>query len=300
MVSEYANTLQIILKIGTSISIITSIIDIILYWFFPQNRNFSFNNIIILAIINLIYSISTLLPSDLTLKQPENTTVCQIQSFMINFSHCAQYLQVLIISYCVFIKLITRNHLEQNHKMYRAIFFLFLIIFPLVFSIYIIITKSYGSSVVFCWINIYTLYKKNHIKKVVLNYYISLWFLLIINIFFVVKIKVMMRHNKIKNEIYQHLLNYPIIMVVFSIPGTFNAIYRVVQNNKDVDFMLFLQVISESSFGFVLNIYFITSPWIKQSIVGAIKNQNTEEFESLMPIREVTRFSIFNNKDNNK
>ena len=93
MVSEYANTLQIILKIGTSISIITSIIDIILYWFFPQNRNFSFNNIIILAIINLIYSISTLLPSDLTLKQPENTTVCQIQSFMINFSHCAQYLQ---------------------------------------------------------------------------------------------------------------------------------------------------------------------------------------------------------------
>ena len=222
MVSEYNDTLQILLKIGASISIITTVIDIILYWLFPQNRSFSFSNIIILAVINLVYSISTLLPADITLDQPENTTMCQIQSFIVNFSHCAQYLQVSIISYCIFIKVITRNHLERNAKIYRTLFFLLLLTFPLIFSIYIILTKSHGSSLVFCWINIYTLYKKNLIKKVVLNYYITIWFLLFLNLFFIIKVKVMMKKNKIKNEIYEHLMKYPIILIIFSIPGTFN------------------------------------------------------------------------------
>ena len=292
MVSEYNDTLQILLKIGASISIITTVIDIILYWLFPQNRSFSFSNIIILAAINLVYSISTLLPADITLNQPENTTMCQIQSFIVNFSHCAQYLQVSIISYCIFIKLITRNHLERNAKIYRSLFFLLLLTFPLIFSIYIILTKSHGSSLVFCWINIYTLYKKNHIKKVVLNYYITIWFLLFMNLFFIVKVKVMMRKNKIKNEIYEHLMKYPIILIIFSIPGTFNMLYRIMSNKNDVEFMLFFQVICESCFGIVINIYFITSPWIKQSIVSVIKNQNKEEINKLMPIREATTFNI--------
>ena len=296
MVSEYHNTLQIILKIGTSLSIITSVIDIILYIFFPQNRSFSFSNIIILSVINLIYSISTLLPTDITLKQPEYTTMCQIQSFMVNSAHCAQYLQVSIISYCIFIKLITRNHLEKNSKMYRSLFIAILLTFPIVFSLYILFTKSHGSSIVYCWINIYTLYKKTHIRKVVLNYYITIWFLLLLNLFFIIKIKVMMKKNKIKNEIYEHLIKYPIILMIFSFPGTFNSLYRLFQNNNDINFMIFIQVICECCFGMVLNIFFITSPWIKQSIVSLIKNQNKDEISKLLPIREATTFSI--DKDN--
>ena len=292
MVSEYNDTLQILLKIGASISIITTVIDIILYWLFPQNRSFSFSNIIILAVINLVYSISTLLPADITLNQPENTTMCQIQSFIVNFSHCAQYLQVSIISYCIFIKLITRNHLERNAKIYRSLFFLLLLTFPLIFSIYIILTKSHGSSLVFCWINIYTLYKKNLIKKVVLNYYITIWFLLFLNLFFIIKVKVMMKKNKIKNEIYEHLMKYPIILIIFSIPGTFNIFYRIMFNKTDVNFMLFFQVICESCFGTAINIYFICSPWIKQSLVSMIRNQNKEENNKLMPISKSSTFNI--------
>ena len=293
MILEYADTLQIILKIGTFLSIISSIIDIILYYIFKQNRNFSFSNIIILAAINILYSISTLLPADMKLKQPENTTMCQIQSFTVNSFHCAQYLQVSIMSYCLYIKLIAKNHLENNSRIYSTFFFLLLISFPLVFSIYILLTKSYGSSIVFCWINIYTLYRKTHIKNVVLNYYITIWFLLVMNLFFVVKIRIMIYRNKIKNEIFQHLLKYPIILIIFSIPGTFNALYRLYQNNKDVDFMIFLQVISECCFGMVLNIYFILSPFVKQSIVNWIKNKNKDD---IGPIRDDTSFIIDDKK----
>ena len=293
MILEYADTLQIILKIGTFLSIISSIIDIILYYIFKQNRNFSFSNIIILAAINILYSISTLLPADMKLKQPENTTMCQFQSFTVNSFHCAQYLQVSIMSYCLYIKLIAKNHLENNSRIYRTFFFLLLISFPLVFSIYILLTKSYGSSIVFCWINIYTLYRKTHIKNVVLNYYITIWFLLVMNLFFVVKIRIMIYRNKIKNEIFQHLLKYPIILIIFSIPGTFNALYRLYQNNKDIDFMIFLQVISECCFGMVLNIYFILSPFVKQSIVNWIKNKNKDD---IGPIRDDTSFIIDDKK----
>ena len=232
MTLEYYSTLAIILKIGTSISIITTVIDIALYWLFPQNRSFSFSNIIILAFINLLYSAFTLIPADISLKQPENTNICQVQSFLVNFSHCAQYLQISIISYCLFIKLLTKNHLERHPKIYRGLFLMLMLIFPLVFSVYIVLTKAYGGSFVFCWINIYSLYKKDHIRRVVLNYYIIIWFLLFMNIFFIVKVKVMMEKNKIKNEIYNHLMKYPIIMLVFTIPGTFNMIYHIEFNQQ--------------------------------------------------------------------
>lgn len=295
MTLEYYSTLAIILKIGTSISIITTVIDIALYWLFPQNRSFSFSNIIILAFINLLYSAFTLIPADISLKQPENTNICQVQSFLVNFSHCAQYLQISIISYCLFIKLLTKNHLERHPKIYRGLFLMLMLIFPLVFSVYIVLTKAYGGSFVFCWINIYSLYKKDHIRRVVLNYYIIIWFLLFMNIFFIVKVKVMMKKNKIRNEMYEHLLKYPIILIILSLPGTFNMIYHIIYNQKDIEAMVFIQVISESCFGLVINIYFITSPWIKESIKNVFKFQNNESLDQISPIRD-SKFSVDDEK----
>ena len=294
IVLEDYDTLKLILYIFTSLSIITSILDIVLYWRFPTNRNFSFSNIIILAIINLIYSISTmLLPVDMTLKQPEDTTICQIQSFAVNFSHCAQYVQISIMSYCIFIKLIARSHLENNAIKYRIVFTLLLISFPLVFSIYIILTKSHGVGGIFCWIDIYTIYKRSHIKKVIMNYYITIWFLLFINLFFVIKIKVMMKKNKIRNEINEHLIKYPIILIICSIPGTVNVIYRIMNNNKEITAIIYMKVILESCFGAAINIYFITSPWIKQSIISCIKDRNEDDIsDNIMPILDNNRKSI--------
>ena len=289
--SDYTFQL-LILKILTSLSIITSILDIFLYWFFPQNRYFSFSNIIILAIINLLYSISTLLPFEGNLKELENSTMCEIQSFLINLFHSAQYLQVTIMSYCIFIKIIKRNHLEKNYKIYRFLFFILLLSFPLIFSIYIILTKSYGNSGIFCWIDIKTSYKRNFIKKVILNYYITIWFLLLMNLFFIVKIKVTLKKNKIKNEIYEHLIKYPIILLISAFPTTFNVLYRIFNKNQQITFFVYLQIIFESCFGMVINIIFITSPWIKQSIVGLIHSyKNKDDFNTLMPIREETRYS---------
>ena len=174
---------RLILKICTSLSIITSLLDIFLYWFFPQNRNFSFSNIIILSIINLIYSISTLLPFDENMTQPENSTICAIQSFLVNLSHSGQYLQVSIMSYCIFIKIIKRNILEKNYIIYRLLFFILLISFPLAFSIYLLITKGYGNSGIFCWIDINTVYRRTFIKMVILNYYITIWFFLLMDLY---------------------------------------------------------------------------------------------------------------------
>ena len=283
---------SLILKVCTSLSIITSVIDIFLYWFFPQNRNFSFSNIIILAIINLIYSISTLLPFDEFIKEPENSTMCEVQSFFINFSHSAQYLQVSIMSYCIFIKIIKKNHLEKYYKIYRFLFFVLLLSFPLIFSIYILLTKGYGNSGIFCWIDIYTLYRRNHIKRVLLNYYITIWFLLLINLFFIIKVKVTLKKNKIKNEIYDHLIKYPIILLICSFPTTFNVLYRILNKNKQINAFIYLQIIFESCFGMIINVIFLTSPWIQQSIVGLINSyKNKEDFNSLMPIREESKFS---------
>ena len=112
------------------------------------------------------------------------------------------------------------------------------------------------------------------------------------NLFFIVKIKVTLRKNKIKNEIYDHLIKYPIILIISSFPTTFNVLYRIFNKNKQIDFFIYLQIIFESCFGMVINIIFLTSPWIQQSIVGVINSyKNTEDFNNLITIREETKFS---------
>ena len=75
--------------------------------------------------------------------------------------------------------------------------------------------------------------------------------------------------------------------------------YRIFNNNKEIDFFIYLQIIFDSCFGMIINAIFITSPWIKQSIVGIIVSQNKEDFNTLMPIREGTKFSTSSDKDVN-
>ena len=139
------------------------------------------------------------------------------------------------------------------------------------------------------------------LKKVILNYYITIWFLLLMNLFFVVKIKVTLKKNKIKNEIYEHLIKYPIILLISSFPTTFNVLYRIFNKNNQNIVFAYLQIIFESSFGMIINIIFITSPWIRQSVFGLINSyKNKDDFNSLMPIREETKYSSsLNEKETN-
>jgi hypothetical protein len=119
------------------------------------------------------------------------------------------------------------------------------------------------------------------------------------NLFFIVKIKVTLKKNKIKNEIYDHLIKYPIILLISAFPTTFNVLYRIFNKNKKIEIFVYLQVIFESCFGMIINIIFITSPWIKQSIVGLIVNYKIKEddFNNIMPIREATKFSTLEEKE---
>jgi hypothetical protein len=119
------------------------------------------------------------------------------------------------------------------------------------------------------------------------------------NLFFIVKIKVTLKKNKIKNEIYDHLIKYPIILLISAFPTTFNVLYRIFNKNKKIEIFVYLQVIFESCFGMIINIIFITSPWIKQSIVGLIVNYKIKEddFNNIMPIREATKYSTLEEKE---
>jgi hypothetical protein len=119
------------------------------------------------------------------------------------------------------------------------------------------------------------------------------------NLFFIVKIKVTLKKNKIKNEIYDHLIKYPIILLISAFPTTFNVLYRIFNKNNKIEIFVYSQVIFESCFGMIINIIFITSPWIKQSIVGLIVNYKIKEddFNNIMPIREATKYSTLEEKE---
>ena len=69
-------------------------------------------------------------------------------------------------------------------------------------------------------------------------------------------------------------------------------LYRILNKNKQINAFIYLQIIFESCFGMIINVIFLTSPWIQQSIVGLINSyKNKEDFNSLMPIREESKYS---------
>lgn len=254
--------------VGSAISIGTCILALIIFWLFKDNHNFTMSKIPTLSISNAIFSLSLILPYN-----SNSNTMCQIQSFLINTFQLTQYFCSCVLCYCTFISVIKKNHLEKHKIFYRIFFSLIELGLPLFLSSVVLYTKSFGDSGGFCWLDLQNRYKRLFMQKLSINIYACLWFLLLLNIFFIIKIFVLINKNKNSNkELYNHLLIYPSIMFITAVPGTMYRLYMILNKQIEIYWMKLIMIICESFCGVLVNCVFMFSPWVRQSIVNACQN----------------------------
>lgn len=260
-------TIDIIKKIGSSFSIITNLFVLLVYWLVRENRVFTLlnTNIIILSITNSIFSLSMVLPL-----KSNNSLMCEIQAFSLNTFQQAQFICSCVLGYCCFITVIKKNHLEKHYLSYRILFYSLEFGIPLILSSIILFTHSYGDSGGFCWLDIKNKNKRTFISKLALILFSTLWFLLIVNLFFIIKLIVILRKNKINNPIYKHMILYPVVILISAIPATVNRCYAIFNRQESKYVFALFQMISETFCGLVINVLFLSSPWIRESITNII------------------------------
>lgn len=266
--NDYDKNLETIRTIGSAISIGTCLFALFIFWFFKDNHNFTISKIPTLSISNAIFSLSLILPYD-----QNGKTMCQIQSFLINTFQLTQYFCSCVLCYCSFVSIIKKNHLEKHKIFYRIFFCLIELGLPIFLSSIVLYTKSFGDSGGFCWLDLNNKYKRLFMQKLSINIYACLWFLLLLNIFFIIKIFVLINKNKNSNkEIYNHLLIYPSLMVISAVPGTMYRLYMILNKQIEIYWMKLVMIICESFCGGLVNCAFFFSPWVRQSIVNACQN----------------------------
>jgi len=267
-----------VINIGCILSIIFSVISLILYLLFKQNKNFNINIIISTSMLNLLYSFGMLLPFNSNISK-----ACKIQSFIINFSQLSQYFSILFLSIINFISLIKKN---LNSKKAYLIYLCFITVIPFGFSYYVIYTKSYGDSGGYCCIDYYNVYKRLFIKKLTFNKFLLMLFVLVINIFFIAKVFVMIYYNKkIENKnIYFHINLYSVLMIISIIPEIYLRLDEVINKQNENPNIKRIEIYFENFMGFLYNILFIFSPWNRQIILNCIntmKYNNSNKLENI-------------------
>ena len=260
---------NVLIEFGSILTIVTFLITIILYYIYREKENQILSWIFFICILNFIYAIGILLPIN---------SFCNIQSFLITSSKISQIFYGCLICIFNFYSIKSKTKYLKYISVYRFAFFIFGIIIPLIVSCIIMYTNSYGNSGGYCWIDLYNIYKRTYIKKFVLNLFLLLYFVIVINIFFFIKSKVILDKRIYKNETYNHINNFSILIIISIFPMTLNRIYEVLNKQNQFAILYLLQIIFENFIGPILNILLITSPWIKNNILDSIYiyHQNNE------------------------
>lgn len=254
--------LRTITIIGGSLSLASTIIAFILFWFFKENRSFTFEIQMYLTFSIFLYSLSSLLPYEI------ESVWCSIQSYLLNTSLTSLSIWSTIMGYSCLISMLHKTHLEQHKKFYRIIFLSAAFAFPLVLSSVILFTKIYGDSNGICWIDVGTEYKVRFIFKMVMMFYLIDWYIIIVNVFFILKIFLMNRRShQNKNELYSYIKWYPIVNVVCEVIATINRINGLFNGEKITFILSIIQAIFDSFEGLVFVCIFLFSPGISQSVI---------------------------------
>ena len=254
------DVLSYIQKFGCSISIATSIIVTFLSLFFKHYKDYTKCKILYLSLSNCVLCLSFLVLGSL----------CTMQALFINTLQLMQYAFSSVIAYCTLNHVIHKKHLYKYKHIYSFIFFIPEVVIPCALSVYVYLTSSIGKTGDYCWLDLENIYKYVFMKKLTLNLFCFICMLLVLNVFFIVKIYVVMNKNEHSNkELYIHLTWYPLLMVISGVPFILYRMHFITNKLQGNIFLKFCMTISENFAGAAINVFYMVSPWVRQSLVDS-------------------------------
>lgn len=275
------NTLLILKKIICIPSIICLFILIILFWFFRETRGFGNEMVIWLAILEIFYELSLLLPY---YYDNPHSGLCATQAFLVNLFLHSRYFWMSVIGYCSISNILKQNYLEKHHLFFRAFFFCISIPIPLTLSLIILLTNSYGNAGAYC------LYSYDSDNRRFFNRKIQITFLnarlleMILLIFIIAKIMVliskMKKLEKYKENDNEHFKYYLMIGVSTSMISCINISIQLISEKPFTYLMHILQLFSTNGEGILILIVFILTPGLRHSIISIYQNLTRQQLES--------------------
>lgn len=255
------NFLSYIQMFGCSISIATCIIVTFLSLFFKHHKDYTKRKILHLSLSNGFLCLSFLIfPHYL----------CIPQALFINTLQLMQYIYSSVIAYCTLNDVIHKKQLNKHKCLYFLLFIIPELGIPCSISWYVYYTSSIGKSGNYCWLDFDNIYKYVVIKKLTLNLFCFVCMLLVLNVFFIVKIYAVMNKNKHSNkELYIHLTWYPLWMVISGIPFIIYRMHFIINKVQGNVWLKLCMTISENFAGAIINVCYMISPWVRQSLVDS-------------------------------
>lgn len=262
--------IRITMIIGSIVSLSSTLFVFFIYWFFKENRTFIFELTMWFSCSVATYSISCLLPYNRT----NELLWCPVQSFLSNSALLSQEIWCSILAYCGLIAMVRSNYFNSAERCYRMAFCSIAICLPLILSLLIILFKVYGDSDGFCWIDIYS-EKDNKplVFEMVLLFFSIDWFIIIINLYFIIKIVMLSKAQPhLKNPVYSYIIWYPIVNSCFKLIAVGNRLMTLMKLEHNSFAFSQIQTIVDSFEGCIFMIIFLLAPKFRVLVQTLWKN----------------------------
>lgn len=165
-------------------------------------------------------------------------------------------------------------------------------------------TDTYGISGAWCWVDLTRDDSKTFV--VILVFYSLVWFLILLNCVFVVKLIIMLnnelRTDKEKLKKYTNkLIWYPVIQIICLLPATVNRIIFLINPTNNTPTLDIIQAAFDSMTGFMFAIVYGFNPSVKESIKEVFAYICCRNKRAETPMRSLTnkRLTQNSNDDSN-
>ena len=207
-------TLQLILLICNSLSLIGSIFIISAYIWLKSIRSFAFKLVFFMSISDIIHSISLLLP-------PQGLS-CQVQGFLLQYSAISSVLWTLNIAFALYV---TALKGERDPARYQTRFLILGYIIPLLLALVPLFLDAYNEAAGWCWIN--SSFSVDLALRLFCFYFI-VWTVIPFNLFAYIKVIYKIKqeyggfieYQNTNNAMIKRLSLYPIVLIVCYLPIT--------------------------------------------------------------------------------
>lgn len=130
-----------------------------------------------------------------------------------------------------------------------------------------------GPAGLFCWIVVNSDSKQARIA--IIAYYAITWFIIVLNIFFVVRVIILLK-RELRGE--DHLIRkytnkltmYPLVQIICFLPTTANRIY-ILATNKELFFLWYLNAIFDALTGLMFTLVFGFNSSVRNVLIDCIR-----------------------------
>ena len=253
------NTLLILKKIISILSLLVLIFIVMLFWFSKKLKKRITNiSILYLALIEIFYLISVLLPYNIN--EPDSK-LCFAESLLINFFHHARLTWCFLMTYLCIMESMNKITFENHFLLFSIIFIFLLILIPFCSSIYIYLNDLSGNYGAYCFLPLNNEEMRFYIIRIHI-YFTAVKFCFIIITFYCI---LQSRRNK---KIFKNVGNYKSnhkyliyakIMCILQSVDIITNIYKIVTINSSTFWIELLHIFLNCSEGMFIFIFFVRS-----------------------------------------